>query len=338
MAKQPVTIIILNYNGLRHLKQCLSHARQIRYGGKLELIVVDNASSDGSLSYLKKLGSKIKVIQNKTNLGFAAAYNLAVPQARYELVCMLNNDISVTPGFLSPLVHELTADSKLAMVIPKLRDATNRQLLGGAGMVCDVFGLAFNRGIDEPDHGQHDSDLYLPYACAAAVLFRKSLFRRAGGYDDRYFMYHEDVDLCWRCRLMGYQIKYVPSSAIYHRHMATMSRQSRDTFIYYWERNRFCSLLKNYSFLMLTLILPQLLVLKLLHLGYALCLGRPGEAWQILKAYAWNLANIRCTLANRRAAQRLRVVSDWQIIKLFKKSSIEIRLACGIVKHPMADG
>ncbi len=335
MRYPPVTIIVLNYNGLKHLRNCLPSVEKLSYPGSIELIVVDNASLDGSAQYLKQRSRRIRIIENESNLGFAEAYNRAIPRAKHELVLVLNNDIKVTPGFLTPLVQALEGEKRLAMVVPKLYDFYQKGVLGGAGMVCDIFGLAFNRGINQPDKGQHDADPYIPYGCAAAVLWRKSLFRKVGGFDGRYFIYHEDVDYAWRCRLLGYAVKYIPSSIAYHRHMATMSQETRGSNMFTWEKNRVCTLLKNYSLVTLLFILPCLLVLKLLHIAYALLTARPGEAWGVIKAYGWNLTNLPETMRLRRKAQKLRRVSDLVIMSCFKKYSIEIGLGIGVIKHPI---
>ncbi len=339
MKYPPVSILILNYNGVMHLKSCLPSLERLNYPpGKLEFIVVDNASKDGSIEYLRSYHRRIRITENASNLGFTEAYNRAIPGAKHELVLVLNNDIKVEPGFLAPLVAALEQDKRLAMVVPKLYDFYHKGILGGAGMVCDIFGLAFNRGIQQPDKKQYDDQLYLPYGCAAAALMRKSLFQKAGGFDGRYFIYHEDVDFAWRCRLLGYAIKYVPASVAYHRHMATMSRETRGRNMFTWEKNRVCTLLKNYSLLTLLFILPCLFLLKLLHLAYALATGRPGEAWGVIRAYCWNLANLPETLRLRRKAQKLRRVSDFEIMKRFKKYSIEIGLGIGVIKHPITKG
>lgn len=324
-----VDLIVVNWNGKHHLKKCLPSllkTRKIAFSGYL----VDNASTDGSAEYVERNFPKFTVIRNPENLGYSGAANVGIAETDGDLVCVLNNDIIVSPNWLLELVKGLN-DPEVAIAVPKMYGFDGR--LNAAGGACDIYGFAYNRGISEKDVGQYDSQEYVPYGGTA--LIKRSALHQVGIFDLDYVMYHEEVDLCWRIILRGYRVLYCPRSVVYHKHMGTtLTVQKRHGIIYYWERNRFQTLLKNYEIRTFVTLIPQIAILKVLHVIYALSQQRVPEAFAVIRAYWWNMRHLRKIIKKRRQVQLLRTVSDEELTKLMFRYSIELRLGLGKIHHP----
>jgi len=303
-------------------------------GPALSIHVIDNASTDGSVEYLKQFYPSVRITETGRNLGFSGGANLGLKLSTSDLVCILNNDIVVSATWLAELIKPFK-DEKIAAVVPKMYDFQGN--LNSAGGICDIYGFAYNLGIQEKDCGQYDSIRPVPYGCFAAVVVKRRVLEEVGTLDEDYFMYHEDVDLSWRILLAGYEILYWPRSIVLHRYMGSRKKNERSTIIYFWERNRFRTLLKNYQFPTLMKILPVLGVLKLLHLGYAIRYLDAPEALAIIKAYVWNLRNLRTTVAKRRRMQLLRKISDSELLERMVPWSIELRLGLKKIYHPIVE-
>lgn len=330
------SIIILNYNNRTSLEKCLQSVVKTEYGGPLEITVVDNGSDDDSVSFVQNRYPGLTLIRLGQNIGFAAAYNRAVRDCRSELICLLNNDVETNGRWLEILAGKLLSDEKNSMAMPKMLDYYDRSLLNAAGTICDIFGLAFNRGIGQKDEGRFDGKTDIFYACGACALIRKKTLEEAGLFDERYFMYHEDVDLSWRLRTMGYGIIYAPEAVVFHMHMGSTSTADKvRAKIYEWEKNRLMSFIKNYSLAMILILGPLLLIIISFHALYALIKGAPDEAGSLIGALSWNIKNLPGTLAKRRAVQKGRTVPDFRVMQTMAKTSLEIGLGTGLVRHPI---
>lgn len=299
------------------------------------IYVIDNGSTDGSLDFVRRHYPKVGFIEMEENTGFARANNLAISKSTAPFVCLLNNDMEVTPDWLNVLMENFE-DTKVAVAVPKMYDFQGH--LNSTGGACDFYGFAYNRGIGEVDRGQYDESCYLPYGCLGAALVRRSVFDEIGYLDETYFpIYHEDVDFSWRLMLMGYKIAYNPSSVVYHHHMGTTMASGRSTIIGWWERHRFRTLLKNYQKKTLATILPTLAILKILHIGYAVAVNRDAkEVRAVLSAYLWNLRQLKDTIRERRRIQVSRRIPDSELRRMLIPWSIELRLGLGKIYHPIA--
>jgi len=330
------SVIILNYNNRPHLEKCLPSVTKTEYRGPLEITVIDNGSSDDSVSFVQNQYPNLTLISLEQNMGFASAYNRVAYDCRSELICFLNNDVETQGRWLEILADKLLSDEKNSMVMPKMLDYYDRSILNAAGTICDIFGLAFNRGIGQKDDRRFDEKTDVFYACGACALIRKKTLETVGFFDERYFMYHEDVDLSWRLRTMGYKIIYVPEAIVFHMHMgSTLDSDKVRAKIYEWEKNRLTSFIKNYSLLTILILGPSLFMIIFAHLFYALIRGMPDEAESLISALVWNVKNLPGTLTKRRVVQKNRTVSDCYIMKTMAKTSLEIGLGMGFVKHPI---
>jgi GT2 family glycosyltransferase len=245
-----VAVVILNYNGKAFLEKFLpkviEHSKD-----DAEIIVADNASTDGSLAMMAANFPKIRVIKNPANKGFSNGYNLALKQVQAEYFVLLNSDIAVTPNWINPLIEFMESDKQIAACQPKILDFYNQSLFeyaGAGGGFIDKYGYPFCRGrlfqSLEADTGQYDNPIEVFWASGACMFVRSSLFVEYGGFDDDFFAHMEEIDFCWRLKNAGYKIMYVPFSKVYHIGGGTLPKKSsHKTYLNF--RNNLSLLYKN---------------------------------------------------------------------------------------------
>lgn len=243
------SVVILNYNGQEMLRKYLPILKT--YTPETELIVADNASTDGSRELLSTEFPEIKTILLKENYGFAGGYNHALKGIETEYYLLLNSDIEVTKGWLTTLEEFMDAHPDVAACQPKLRsmaDKTMFEYAGASGGFIDKYGYPFCRGrifdVVEKDQGQYDEAVEVMWATGAALMIRRADWEKSGGFDNRFFAHNEEIDLCWRLRLMDRKIFVVPQSVVYHIGGATLNKSNpRKTFLNF--RNNLLMLYKN---------------------------------------------------------------------------------------------
>jgi GT2 family glycosyltransferase len=285
-----VSIIIVNWNGLESLQTCLPSVTSIEYPD-FEIVLADNASSDGSVAWVTDEYPRIKIVRHPENYAFSKGNNAAVPAASGELLLFLNNDVEVESGFLTPLVRELMSDPEVAAVQPKLlqfEDRSRFEYAGACGGYLDRFGYPFTRGrvFDhmEADRGQYDNATDIAWASGAAFLVRRQTFLDAGGFDERFYMHMEEVDLCWRLYRMGYRIRVQPASSVYHIGGASLPQGNpRKTYLNF--RNNILMLYKNLSPRAWLQVFPLRAALDVGATVRAFVSGHGAEGRAILKAY-----------------------------------------------------
>lgn len=218
-----VSVIILNWNGARLLRQYLPSVIEHTDANLADIIVADNGSTDNSLQVLSEEFPSVRIIPFAENLGFAEGYNQAITQCETPLVLLLNDDVAVTQGWLEPMVNYLNSHEEVVAVQPKLKSDRNRsqfEYAGAAGGYLDRHGYPFCRGrifdTTEEDQGQYDDERPIMWATGACLLVRREEYLKAGGLDKHFFAHMEEIDLCWRLRRMGWQLACVPSSVVYH--------------------------------------------------------------------------------------------------------------------------
>lgn len=217
-----LTLVILNWNGLSLLRQCLPSV-VASLGEGHEVLLVDNGSTDDSVAWTKATFPQVRVLALPENLGYAGGNNAGLRAVESPFVLVLNNDVEVAPGWLPPLLTYMEAHPKMGAVQPKLLQYTARgffEYAGAAGGHVDRYGFPFTRGrifeTMEPDHGQYDVPEPLFWASGAAILLRKVALDQAGLFDEAFFMHMEEIDLCWRMQRHGWQIGVVPQSKAWH--------------------------------------------------------------------------------------------------------------------------
>lgn len=217
-----LAIVILNWNGAEMLKKYLPSVLQYSKDEAV-VYVADNASTDNSIALLKEEFPEVKLILLEKNWGFAEGYNKALEQVYAEYYLLLNSDIEVTPGWLTPMLSFMDSHEEVAACQPKLLSIFQRdsfEYAGACGGYLDRYGYPFCRGrvfdVVEQDHGQYDEPAKVHWATGAALLVRARIYKEVGGLDGRFFAHQEEIEMCWRMRIMGYQIYCLPESKVYH--------------------------------------------------------------------------------------------------------------------------
>lgn len=250
-------IVILNWNTREFLEKFLPGLlSSIRNIEGAEVVVADNASSDGSLEYVKENHPEVKVIAFDKNHGYTGGYNMAIAQIMKEdspeYIVLMNSDVEVQNGWLEPLVRKMESTPDCGACAPKIHSWKERnkfEYAGAAGGHIDGFGYPFCRGrildIVEDDYGQYDHITQkIFWGTGACLMVRSSLFMKLGGFDDRFFAHMEEIDLCWRMLARGGEIYVVPQSRVYHVGGATLNKSNpRKTFLNF--RNNLLMLYKN---------------------------------------------------------------------------------------------
>ena len=251
MNNKPIAVIILNWNGHDLLNEYLPQVVATTDSAVADIIVADNGSTDNSVELLKTKFPEVKLLQFDTNHGFAQGYNLAIEQTQYKYTILLNSDVATAPGWITPLYEYMEANPNVGACQPKLlayKQKDEFEYAGASGGFIDRNGYPYCRGrifgTVEKDHGQYDDVISVFWATGAALMIRSQVYLTAGGLDKDFFAHMEEIDLCWRVLLMGYDIKVVPQSVAYHLGGGSLPASNpRKTYLNF--RNNLLMLHKN---------------------------------------------------------------------------------------------
>jgi GT2 family glycosyltransferase len=284
-----VAIIILNWNGRSFLEKFLPSVLSTTY--PIKVIVVDNASTDDSLPFLRNHFPDVQVISLDRNYGFARGYNEALKKVSSEYYVLLNSDVEVTPGWIEPIIDLFESDIEIGACQPKVLSYNNKntfEYAGAAGGWIDKYGYPFARGrvFDncETDHGQYDTVEQIFWATGAALVIKSKVYHELKGFDEYFFAHMEEIDLCWRLHLSGYKIYCCPQSIVYHVGGGTLPKgDTRKTFLNF--RNNQIMLAKNLSLRERWWKIPFRLTLDQVSAGKALLTGDMGYFKAVIKAH-----------------------------------------------------
>ena len=265
-----ISIVITNYNGKHFLEDCLSSIASQTFQD-YETILVDNASRDGSVAFVKELYPAVRIVENTENLGFAGGTNTGIRAAKGEYVLSLNNDTRLEPDFLAEMVTAIETDDNIGTVAPRMLLMDGR--INATGMCISRSGAAWNRGMFEKDAGQYERPEQMIGACAGAALYRRELFDDIGLFDEDFFLYHEDVDLSFRAFLAGWDCLYWPGAVVWHVNSGTLGFES-DNCVYYGNRNIIWFVFKSYPGWLLISSLPWIVGRNVGVVGYYLLHGK----------------------------------------------------------------
>jgi GT2 family glycosyltransferase len=257
-----VTVVVLNFRGADDTITCLRSLETLDWpADRLEVICVDNASGDGSAERIREAVPGVRLIESTTNTGFAGGINLGFAAAAGEYVATINNDARPHPQWVRAAVAELEADPGVACVASKVLDwdGTSIDYVDGS---LTWFGMGYKREVERPDSPDYDSPKDVLFATGAAMVARAAVFSEVGGFDERFFMFYEDVDLGWRLNLLGWRVRYVPGSIAYHKHHQSMKTYGLFREHYLLERNALMAMYKNYGNEALARAFPAALALS----------------------------------------------------------------------------
>ncbi len=258
-----VSVIVVNYRGADDTITCLRALREdLDYpADRLEVICVDNASGDGSAEQIRAAAPEVRLIESDTNRGFAGGCNLAARNATGQVLAFLNNDARPDRDWVRAAVAVLRSEPTVGAVASKVLDWEGRHIdFVDGGLTW--FGMGYKRHAGEVDDGSHDAARDVLFGTGSALFVRAELFAALDGFDERFFMFYEDVDLGWRLNLRGWRVHYEPRSLTFHRHHASMAEVSSAREHYLLERNALAALYKNVSDETLAKALPAAMALS----------------------------------------------------------------------------
>ncbi len=318
-----LSVVTISYNGKKFLKRCLDSI--LSESGRFEMVFIDNGSNDGSLEFVKKrfgVNKRLRVIEIKKNIGPAEVRNLGVKKSKGEYILILDNDTKIEKGWYRKTLKFIKENEGFGMAQPKLLTmGTNR--FNYAGDYLSRFGFLAERSRSVEDKGQFDKVEKIFSLNIASALFKRKTFLDLGGFDEDYFFYWEEPDLCWRYWLMGYEVLFAPEIVVYH----AFGTEEKD-LDYYRKRNRMyqasylgcrnmiTTLIKNLEIVNLFFILPvNIFCWSILGAMFFLRFEFK-RAMAIPKAVWWNVINLRKIFKKRRKIQRERIIDDKEVFSL----------------------
>ncbi len=305
-----VSVIVVCTNELRHLERCMPSLLNQDHPS-YEIVVVDNASSDGSNEYVQSLQPNhphLHLITNDDNLGYVGANNVGFANTTSDILIVLNPDTKAEPNWLSELT-EAFREPDVGLATSKIVMMDDPSRLNTCGNDMSVLSLVVCRGLGQPaDSFNEPADVAA--VSGAAFAIRRSVLEKIGPFDPSFFIYYEDTDLSLRARLAGYRCVYVPTSVVAHDYIFKFSTKKA----FWQERNRYYSLLKTFRWRTLLVMSPWFILGDLVALGYC-ALQSPAHVLSKLRAYVWILSNWRVIMESRRQTQSLRAVPDARLLE-----------------------
>jgi GT2 family glycosyltransferase len=300
------SIIIPNWNGIQHLPVCLDALRTQTYR-PLEVILVDNASTDGSQQLVVDRYPEVRLLALQRNLGLTGGNNVGFRAAEGEVLISLNNDTEADPAFVEALVTALAEHPEAGMAAAKMLLFARRNVIHSAGDGYGLDGIPFNRGVWQQDEGQFDRPGWIFGGCGGAVAYRRALLDDVGQFDESFFMYCEDVDLNWRAQLAGWRCWYAPEASVYHKLSATGGGPIAS---FYTGRNTLWVIAKNYPSSLLRKYWPRIMKAQWQVSREALRAWRGASARARMRGQLAGLLGWPKMLGQRRAIQSSRRVTD----------------------------
>ncbi|MBS3739311.1 glycosyltransferase family 2 protein [Mesohalobacter halotolerans] len=284
-----IAVVILNWNGKKLLETFLPSV--VKYSKEAQIYVVDNASTDDSLSFLNTKYPNIKTISNTYNAGYAGGYNQGLKHIKEDIYILLNNDVLVSKNWLNPIIKTFKNQKDVAIVQPKILDYNKPEYFeyaGAAGGFLDLWAYPYCRGriFDtlERDNGQYDEDVHIFWASGACLAIKRKVFWAIGAFDEKYFAHQEEIDLCWRAYNHGFKAWYTHLSCVYHLGGGTLNAfQPQKTFLNF--RNSIFNIAKNMTSPWFVLIVLGRLILDALACVRFLFKGQFRHIGAVLRAH-----------------------------------------------------
>lgn len=293
-----ISVVIPNWNGKRFLAGCLDSLRQQTYD-RLEVIIVDNGSKDGSVEFLKEHYREARLITFPINTGFSVAVNRGIVESRGEFVALLNNDTIVDSRWAAELVNAMRQHPEIGSAGCKMLAYDDRGILDGAGDGYRRGGLPGRIGHRERDTGRFDVPRYILGACGGAAIYRRQIFDEIGLLDEDYFAYLEDVDFGLRAQSAGYKCFYVPAAIVYHLGCGTTGSGYSSLVVRLSAQNNWNTIIKNIPTPLLVKFSPQILYWQLYYLAVVVIRG--GQLLPWLQG-TWSAARLLPTMLQKRTA------------------------------------
>jgi GT2 family glycosyltransferase len=310
-----ISIIIVNWNGARHLPACLN-ALRAQADRDFEVIVADNASRDESRQLLARDYAEVKVVALPENRGFTGGNNAGIRAAHGEFIILLNNDTEVDPHWLEEIRATFERHPEAGLVASKMKLFDHRDTFHTAGDFYRLDGIPGNRGVWEVDRGQYDREEYVFSACGGSAAYRKAMLDQIGLLDEDFFYSCEDIDLAWRAQLAGWKCVYAPKAIVYHKLSATGGGA---TASFYDGRNSLYVIAKNYPSSLWKRYRGAIIRKQWSLFSEALHAWRGEAARARLRGMLLGLGHLPQLLRKRRAIQAMRQVDDAYLLSILEK-------------------
>ena len=310
-SEKKISVVILNYNGEKYLKKFLPSI--IKYSDKKlsSIYLIDNNSSDNSISLVKQKFPSIKVIHNKNNYGYSKGYNIGLRNIKSDYIVLINNDVEVGKNWLLPMFNSMEQNNEIGSCQPKIlsyKNKTSFEYAGASGGYIDFLGYPYCRGrifdTIELDKGQYDSPKEIFWSSGACMMIRNKLFKELGGFDETFYAHMEEIDLCWRIKRLGLKNFCFPKSRVYHLGGGTLEYNNpKKTYLNF--RNNLIMICKNEPLVSLLIKLPIRLFLDFLASIYLLIKNKSLLHFlEVIKAYISFILNLPRLLYNRKNTKK----------------------------------
>ena len=309
-----VSVIVLNYNGRAFLEDCFRSLGNLDYQ-TYEVIMVDNASTDGSTQYVREHFPWVRVVGLESNYGFSRGNDVGVEYACGKYVAFLNNDVEVEPTWLSELVKGIEEDELVASCGSKMLFYERRNYVNHAGGAVTITGAGYDIGFMMEERRDYNQPRFVGCTSGGAMLVRKDVFCKLGGFDPDYFAYFEDVDFCLRAWIAGYKIKYVPTSVVYHKFGGSFGTDSSPFKMFLYQRNRLYNIAKNFEPKNFLLAIMTSVAYDVYKISQFLIYGELTMALSIIQGNLSFIGNLRRVMKKRKIVQDARRVSDRELFK-----------------------
>ncbi len=328
--KSKVSIIIPHWNNVDVISECLNSISSTDFSN-LEIIIVDNASTDNSVKWIKYNYPSVTLIENDKNYGYAGGCNIGADHANGEYLIFLNNDTIQEKNWVSSLVNTMTSNSRIAALQPKVLNYYNRNIFdyaGGSGGQMDVYCFPFARGRvfakQEIDEGQYNNKEKCFWSSGTCFMVRKNLFHKAGGFDDTFFAHMEEIDLCWRLYAMGFEVWVDPQAIVYHKNALTLPMHTHKKH-YLNHRNSLLMLFSNYSIKNIFFFGIPRLILEIVACFYSILMLDWRHLTGILRSLFWIISHPNVIMKKRKNFFNTRIIEDKKIMENMMQSSIVIK-------------
>ncbi len=335
-----VSVVLAAYNGKEFLEKCITSLYDQEFEGDLEILFVDDNSQDGSYEFVKENFPQVTAIKNPKNLGHAEASNRGIEKARGDYIFLIDHDTEFESDCIAKILQTFQEHPNAGCVGGMIKDYGDSGIIQEMGMKVDVFGYGYSsegsiNGFSIRDEGQYNGNvLSCFYTSSCALMIDKETLTRTGMFDPVYFLYKDDIDLCWRVHLIGKDVLINPGAKVYHKMGSTLGgtsvkdKEQYSTSInkrYLGERNTIYTLLKNYRQHTLVLILPLYAMINIAEMLFFLFTLNFKIIDVYLRAWQWNLSQISRIRQMRRDIYALRKVGDWAVIRKMMPGSAKLK-------------
>lgn len=318
--KNKISIIIVNFNGKKWLDGCLTSLSKQTYIN-YEIILVDNASTDDSVKFVKVKFPKVKVVVNTKNIGFAGGNNRGYKEALGDYILLLNNDVKVDKVFLAKFLESFRKNPAASIVQSKIVEMSDPGIIDSCGSYWTDSSLLYYIGNGKnADAEKYNRSFRIFSTKGASMMIKRDVIEKIGLFNDYFWNYYEETDFCHRAWISGFECWYSPEATCYHANGGTSLTFKNDFIQFHNFKNKLTSFVTNFEVKKLIFIIPTFLTVNLLLSAYWVLMGKFGHSLSLIMALVWNVKYFRKILKSRKTIQKLRMKKDDEYLKIVKRN------------------